>query len=304
MKKSIISVVLVLAMVLSMSLNVFAADWETPIDVVGVAVVNNVYYDTLQDAVNNAGGAVVTLLADSDATVSTASELHLNLNGFTAVNVTAAKIYLSDASATTEAAGTGKLATDSPVASVTEGETRYIALKDAENNHTAHAFSLRLTDVSLRTEDVGMYYTAELVCDETLKNAVRSHGVVLSLKDMPGANFETESTDAYTVLAGAPGAGFNSGYVFNIFKNTQKDAVNTKRGESKIYANAYLRLTDGTIVMADTVSADSAWSLKDIMVEVNTNFANYVEQKSEILGFYNTWKNAMTSWNLNNIVTA
>ena len=50
MKKSIISVVLVLAMVLSMSTTVFAVDndWESDIDTVGAAVVNNVHYHDLQ----------------------------------------------------------------------------------------------------------------------------------------------------------------------------------------------------------------------------------------------------------------
>ena len=61
-EKSLISVVLIFAMILSMSVNVFATDWESEIDVVGAAVVNNVYYNTLQEAIDNANGNVVTLL--------------------------------------------------------------------------------------------------------------------------------------------------------------------------------------------------------------------------------------------------
>lgn len=301
MKKRAISVVLIFALILSMSVNVFATDWESEIDVAGAAVVNNVYYDTLQEAVDNAGSNVVTLLANANEAVTTTSELHLDLNGFTA-NVTAAKIYTYDASATTAAAGTGKLITTSPVEKLTaNNNVRYIAMKDAEGNYTAHAFSLRLSVVSLRTEKAGIYYTAKLVCDETVTNAVQNYGVILSLKSMPGADFETANANGYTVYTGKPSGEFTSGSVFNIFKENLTATKNATRGEMKIYANAYLRLTDGTIVLADN---GVTRSLQDVMVELDTHLDNYTDKKEIILNFYKTWKDAMATWNLNNIAAA
>jgi hypothetical protein len=288
-------------MILSMSVNVFATDWESEIDVAGVAVVNNVYYNTLQEAIDNANGNVITLLADAAEAVTATGEVHLDLNGFTA-NVTAAKIYAYDASATTAAAGTGKLVTTSAVEKLTvNNNVRYIATKDADGNYTAHAFSLRLSVVSLRTNKAGIYYTAKLTCDETVTNAVQNYGVILSVKSMPGADFETANVNGYTVYTGKPAGEFTSGSVFNIFKESLSAANNATRGEMKIYANAYLRLTDGTIVLADT---GVTYSLQDVMVELDTNLEDYTDKKEIILDFYKTWKDAMANWNLNNIAAA
>lgn len=101
MKKRILSFALILAMLLTMSTAVFAADWETPIDVVQVAMVGDEYYASLDAAFAAANGAEVSLSADVtvDELVVPAEDV-LNLNGYTltanSVDVTAASAYIID----------------------------------------------------------------------------------------------------------------------------------------------------------------------------------------------------------------
>ena len=101
MKKRILSFALTLAMLLTMSTAVFAADWETPIDVVQVAMVGDEYYASLDAAFAAANGEEVSLSADVtvDELVVPAEDV-LNLNGYTltanSVDVTAASAYIID----------------------------------------------------------------------------------------------------------------------------------------------------------------------------------------------------------------
>ena len=309
MKKSIFSAALILAIMLSVIGNIFAAtntDWESEMDVVGVAVVNGTYYDTLQEAVNKADGNIVTLLKDSAEAIDIDGELHLELNGFSATNVSATKIYAYDASATTTAAGTGKLVTTSLVEKFSANQNvRYIALQDEEGTYSFHTFALRITKISLRTTKAGIYYKAVATCDPVLQAAIDSYGVALSLNSMPGADFATASGVSYTGISGAPTSGetFTSGSVFGIFKDGRGD--NAARGESKIYANAYLRLADGTVLMANDREDAIGWSMKDVLTVLNENFAQLeATEQMQVKNFCTTWKDATEKWNLNIIAAA
>ena len=86
MKKRIISFALTLAMLLSMATVAFATEWETPIDVVQVAVVGDNAYATLEDAFADqieAGAEYVSLSGDLTVGDLVLPENGvLNLNGF------------------------------------------------------------------------------------------------------------------------------------------------------------------------------------------------------------------------------
>ena len=118
---------------------------------------------------------------------------------------------------------------------------------------------------------------------------------------MPGANFENDGVSAYTRMEGAPADIFTSGSVFNIFKEGLEGAQNAARGETAIFANGYLELKDGTVVMASTEGETVSMSLKDVMTSLNDNFAAYEKQHAQILEFYRTWKAAMSGWALDKI---
>lgn len=259
----------------------------------------------------------------------------LDLNGKAATNVTGTDIRVYDSTATyTKAAdGTVTVTEGTGTLTLTEGSTvvidntvdglRYIALKGEENTYTFHILELKLSDITLRASAAGIYYKAIMNCDDTLKGAVAYHGMLVSVKNMPGADFRSLSEDGengWTEIAGAPsGEKFTSCSVFGIFKPGRTD--NTARGEMKIYANAYIQLA-GTdeIIVADTSYGDKvvnedgtkneafngiAWSLKDVMQALNTKFDTLDEtDQANVVKFYKAWSTAMNPWELGNIVAA
>jgi len=259
----------------------------------------------------------------------------LDLNGFAATYVTGTNISVYDSTAkyTKAEDGTVTVTEGTGTLTLTEGSTvvtdntvdglRYIALKGENNTYTFHVLELKLSDITLRASAAGIYYKAIMNCDDTLKGAVAYHGMLVSVKNMPGADFRSLSEDGengWTEIAGAPsGEKFTSCSVFGIFKPGRTD--NTARGEMKIYANAYIQLA-GTdeIIVADTSYGDKvvnedgtkneafngiAWSLKDVMQALNTKFDTLGEtDQANVVKFYKAWSTAMNPWELGNIVAA
>jgi hypothetical protein len=263
---------------------------------------DGVEYTSFEEAYAYDPDTTIKLLVDFDE-INVTGDLYLDLNGHTVGSVTANHIYAGDSSATAEAAGTGKLTTTSPVETTeTIGSTKYVALKDENGVYTFHVLDLKLSAVTLRTNKAGIYYKAELACDEVLAAAIASHGVAVSLVNNPTAAFEFDENAAYTQITGAPEGIFTSGSITNIFRAGLSDEKNAARGEMKIYANAYLKLEDGTVLMG---SNPSAKSMKDVMDYLNTNFATLkVEDQETAKAFYAQWADVMASWKLENLAAA
>ena len=276
---------------------------------------NTQKYNLTLIPIEEAEDLTATLYADVDG-LTVAGELKLDLNGHNATNVTATKIYAIDSSATAKDAGTGSLTTASEVVmDNTVDGVRYIALEN-EGAYTFHILEMKLSAVSLRTSAAGIYYKAIVNCDETLAGAVSQYGIALSTRNMPGANFTTESelngdVNGWTAVQGniTSGQAFTSGSVFGIFKEGLTN--NAARGEVKIYANAYI-IVDGTTIMADTTTGDKAtdtgfngvaWSLKDVLVKLDSSTTLTDAQKTQIRDFYGHWGVDGFGWNLNNIAS-
>ena len=283
-----------------------------------VAVVNGTEYTSIDEALEAiaANGGTLKLLANIEEAINVTGNLTLDLNGKTA-NVTATgTITAYDSTATASAAGIGVLTTSSDVKmDYTINGVRYIALNDG-NNYTFHVLQMKLSAVTLRTNAAGIYYKATVICDPILAAAAESYGVALSTRNLPGGDFAQEKlyngdvngwtsikNEGEAALTGkADAEPFTSGSVFNIFKG---DANDTQRGEIKIYANAYLDLGNGRIVMASNDNwneeAGTAWSLQNVIEALNNKTDLTDAQKGLIYNFYDTWKEEMNGWTVNNI---
>lgn len=283
------------------------------------------WYKTLEAAIADFGSwenhRAVQILHQQDITVD--KDIHLDVNGM-ALNVTVAEgctLYAVDSSATVEASGTGSvtLLGEGALAVETDNGTlgHYIAL--TENGvSTFHKLEMAITKVTLRTAAMGFYYKAVYACDPVLAPMIESYGIVLSLANMPGADFMTETGDinSYTVYSGDTfqnGAEVTSGSVFNIMRKNLSAAANKARGEMKIYANAYVVLDlDGEqkTIVADSanagLTADSeefsgvAYSLFDVMQLVNEQYPTMEEtEQAAVKAFCETWYNkGMGDWAL------
>lgn len=195
----------------------------------------------------------------------------------------------------------------------------YVTLTE-ENRVTAHRISIELNTVTLRTAAAGVYYKAAYSCDAQVAKQVQSYGVVVSLYNMPGADFMTEpengNFNAWTEAA-VPfqsGAVATSGSVFGIMKDIRSAATNDRYGKMKIYANAYIDLGNGPIVAnyADagkTADAEgfkgTALSLYDVMQKLDSSYASYpTATRLQLDAFYAQWKEKGMDWGFGAIGTS
>ena len=196
-------------------------------------------------------------------------------------------------------------------------DRRYIVIEhapDADGNRkiSAHRLEMRLSAVSLRTSAAGIYYKAAYSCDTVLAGRISAYGVAMSLQDMPGADFRTDSRTLYswydsgltvnadnnfTVTA-------TSGAVFGIFKGAESGRsaeTNAAYGKMKIYANPYILVntqndkdaSNDIALVADNENAGQkagiAHSLFDLLKYIDKNWEKNQKIQEQITAFYNEW---------------
>lgn len=142
-------------------------------------------------------------------------------------------------------------------------EEGYIAAANGFHKFGGHYIS----GVSLRPGNAGIYYTATFLADKVLLETMET-GVAVSLVDLPGADFETDSDTCYTT-------GTTGVMIENILAGDGEDA---DRGIMDIYAATYVKFADGTV---QTSKETIAYSLYDILLLLQTQnpeaFQSFVE---------------------------
>ena len=190
---------------------------------------------------------------------------------------------------------------------------RYITVMDS-NKATAHRLDMKVGTVSLRTSSAGIYYKAQYDCDSTLEEKVQSYGMIVSLNNVPGADFKTDKdNNQYTVAKEAFESGkiATSGSVFGIMKESRSATINDQCARMPIYANAYVDFGNGPVV-ADIANAGKTvasegftgvgLSLYDVVRKVDTAYANYSTViRTQLDAFYLQWKDQGMDWDLRNI---
>ena len=170
------------------------------------------------------------------------------------------------------------------------------------NAYSFHRLSVELTNVSIRPSTAGIYYDGIWGCDEKLASTmVDTFGIAVSLTALPGETFDSALATAYTadqMVSGAP----MTGVIIADILETGSDANDTN-GRKPVYARAYLKLTDGTVILSDTGAAESLYS---VMTRLDTllteNVKQYRQFRPAAKAFYETWKeDGMGSWELPNI---
>ena len=184
---------------------------------------------------------------------------------------------------------------------VDEEAVRFIIVTAADGKTSAHLLSMAVNGVNLNADKAGLSYNAEYKCDAYLAEMISAYGVILSLKDMPGTGMN--SSDKCTVLTNfTPDEKHTvtstSSSVTGIFKDTRTAEKNAEYGKMKIYANAYIALDldgDGAadILVADNENvgqqAGNAWSLYDVLFEIDQNWADYADDQEAVKAFYENW---------------
>ena len=264
----------------------------------------------------------ITLTEDTQWDDLAEQTLWVDLNGKTLTVSGSGTLYAFDsANDNYDASACGKVINNGTVQVIADvlapNGNRYISLT-SENTTTMHRVSLQMTAVTLRTSQAGLYYKAKYECDDTLAAKVKRYGVVVSLVDMPGADFLSEwDENRYTVSEESfvSGVVATSGSVFGIMKTTNTVEVNATNGETVIYANPYICFDMGKdmIIVADnknpgkTVDSEGfdgvGYSLHDAMDMLDDIYYEYeASDRKTVDSFFDTWKeNGMAAWSFTDI---
>ena len=230
------------------------------------------WYSDVADAIAQCPeGGWVKLYAD--ATLTLTRDCVVDLNGNTATVSGDYTLYAMDS------AGSGKakwssaaLVKTQSIFSAPDGNC-YVPVANGATV-TYHCISAKLTHVSIRPESCGIYYSGQWDCDSTLAGRVQEYGIAMSLKEMPGTDFATDPDCLYTALSGdtmVSGATKASVMIDGIMKEELQSSDNQNRGEMPVYATAYVRLDDGTVILSDRTGTqdDVAFSLYSAMATMN-----------------------------------
>ncbi len=197
---------------------------------------------------------------------------------------------------------------------IAPGGNRYITVLDS-NKATAHRLDITIGIVSLRTSAAGIYYKAQYDCDSVLAEKVQSYGMIVSLNNVPGADFKNDGADInkYTVAKEPFESGriITSGSVFGIMKETRPADKNDENARMPIYANAYVDFGSGPIVadvnnVGKTVSAEGftgvGLSLYDVLQKIDRAYDSYNTATRSLLdAFRLQWKDQGMDWPFQNI---
>ena len=144
----------------------------------------------------------------------------------------------------------------------------YIAVSH-NDGITMHRLDIGISAVAVRPSIDGVYYTATFHCDNVLQQEIQMQGVAVSLVDLPGDDFETDADTLYAV-------GKNGVMISNIIKGDAEDA---DRAIMDIYAAAFVKLKDGTILTSDEVVAYSFYDVLMIMKTQNpAAYKSYIQK--------------------------
>lgn len=248
----------------------------------------------------------------ADAQLALTKDCAVDLNGNKVTVSGDYTLYAMDTSGDDYSLSTGSAQWSSPelvktqsIFSAPNGNT-YIPVIDGATV-TYHCIGMKLTHVSIRPETCGIYYRGAWGSDSTLTGQIAQYGIAVSLEGVPGEDFASDPDCLYTAFSGETliSGEQKAGVIIDGIMKTELDAeTNSQRGEMPIYAVAYVRLNDGTVLLSDRSGEkdDVAYSLYDAMSVMNQQIetAPGTHRRPAVQAgrdFYAQWKDSgMQNW--------
>lgn len=260
------------------------------------------HYNTFDDAVAALKDNQYLRLTGNVDGVTVSKTLWVDLagNDMTNVKITG-KLYCMDSATddyTGENAGTLTVASGKPetVIKTTEAMAgnikRYLPV--CENGvYSFHRFYMAITKASIRPSDVGVGYKARFVGSEYAEQ-------YLSSTTAFGYTMWLEGSQK--VMRGQPAGKFGGDQELTLriknFLSTSKSAAeNSVRAETPVYASAYVRLADGTIIETTPV----CYTFHEMLEAADDSYANYNDaQKQALHTITDKFSESMITYNIEN----
>ena len=272
-------------------------------------------YSTLQEAIENAADGCVKLMKNVTENVTVSGDVVLDLNGKSVTGtVTVAQgatLYGMDSKTDDytimDAAGYGKIkvAGEGQVLGLPEeatlAEDGYMKITE-EDGVSFHAVNLKLTAMTLRSEQAGVYYKSKFGGDEMVAARVEAYGVALSVKAVPTLENLATACKCTVVpqefTAGGMDADATSTLLKNVMKTTNADQINNRNANVPIHGRAYILTEDGYLF-----GAAATRSFKEQVEKVDDIWETLsAEQKEAAVDMYETYRNIMQNWEIPNTI--
>ena len=277
-------------------------------------------FDSLQAAVDNAGGTAIVLNADitGEQVLNVTKDVYLDLNGFDItcpVNVTGGTLYCMDSQTddyTVAEGNYGKLSGEisGNVAGIPVeaqcAEDGYLMVSEPAGV-SFHRINLQLYAISLRAESVGVYYKSHFAGDELVAQNVKAFGVALSVAAVPNEK-NLDSQCQYSTFtgfkAGSNAADKTSTILVNIMKTTNSDFVNSRNSNMPIYGRAYIQ-TEASYLFGNAQQLTLKQLVETAASDHEKCWPSYSDvQKENAVSMYRRFNSLMRQWNVKNIESA
>ena len=244
---------------------------------------------------------VITLEADaSNMTLTGDTYIDLNGHSIDGVTVMGGTLYCMDSQTADYTVADGVYGRVTNITGQVEAASGYLAVE--EKGLSFHRVNLDIYAMTLRANEVGVYYKSYFEADEVVATRVESFGVALSVVAAPTAeNLETYC--GYSEFTGfAPGKEANtvgtSTLLKGIMKGTNQDAKNAANANLPIYGSAYIKTADGYF-FGETVKR----SFRQQLEAVDAAWDRLTKaQKAPVRELVKTYAAVVSGWNIPNIL--
>ncbi|MBR4863820.1 MAG: hypothetical protein IKU07_04525 [Oscillospiraceae bacterium] len=278
------------------------ADGETGLYIASAALadanLNLTWYANNKSAVANYGSAVCLLPAAGDLELTGGNYL-VDVGGKTIAITGTGNVTCFDSSNDTfETFGTvtvnGPALQNQALTNV--GGKDYVTLNES-GTLSFHRLEMGIHGVTLRPSVAGFYYTGLWQMDDYLATKAYGFGVAVSTAGAPTVELMAQDQVLWTAFKGEDlknGTPITGALIANVLKEGER--FNDVRGRTSVFGATYLALADGTVLLSeDSVN----YSLYDVMQALDETA--YAQNADALNAFYNTWKDVLSGWQLQNI---
>ena len=158
-----------------------------------------------------------------------------------------------------------------------------------------HKVDVSLDKLVLRAASAGLYYTGSFLYDEVVAKFVATRGVTMSTTNTLPVADNSDSGCLYTTSG-------NSVLLKNILSEGNSVKQNRENAKDPVYARAYLKLEDGTILYSDTNTANLQTLVETLDAQKWEKLT--VSQRDTLIAMYQTYAEEMSSWDIPNLKNA
>jgi hypothetical protein len=230
----------------------------------------------VEEALKNANGGVITLLADSTDAVSIAANVTIDLAGKKLENVTVAEGYALTLIDTEndDYAGNGYAKVNGAVNTNANVNGKNYVVINNDGQLTAHYYEVVISHISLKPDADALGYKATLLGDEAVQAAVTGYGFDMSVS---GGKVVTVNKDGKPV---------NGQFTLRL-----QNIMACNGGQLSINAQAFV------IFGEETVKSEAQTStMKDTILAINGLTTLSDAQKTAVGKYYDAYSAVMAAW--------